>query len=100
AGHGGRFSAGDLVSAQHLQELQVSEGAGAGLGQTGIESVEHAGQLEGAQHRDELSVAERAHGCSPNAAGPRSHAGVSTASKAGWTGAFSVPAARMPLTVL
>ena len=48
-GQGGGFAAGDLVFAEHLQEVEVPEGAVAGLGQPGIEGVEHAGEFEGAQ---------------------------------------------------
>ncbi len=46
-GQGGGFAAGDLVFAEHLQEVQVPEVAVAGLGQPGIEGVEHAGEFEG-----------------------------------------------------
>ena len=49
SGQGGGLAAGDLVLAEHLQELEVAECAGAGLGQAGVEGVEHAGQLQGAQ---------------------------------------------------
>ena len=47
--HGHGLAAGDLVVAEHLQELQVAEFAGAGLGQAGVEGVQHPGQLQGAQ---------------------------------------------------
>ena len=49
AGQGGGFPAGDLVLAQDLQELQVPEGAVAGLGQPGVQGLQHAGQFQGAQ---------------------------------------------------
>ena len=39
----------DLVLAEDLQEVQVAEFAGGGLGQAGVEGLEHAGQLQGAQ---------------------------------------------------
>ena len=48
-GQGGGFAAGDLVFAENLQEVQVPEGAVAGLGQPGVEGFEHAGEFEGAQ---------------------------------------------------
>ena len=44
---GGGLAAGDLVFAEHLQEFQVPEFPVAGLGQAGIEGVEHAGEFEG-----------------------------------------------------
>lgn len=44
-----RFAAGDLVLAENLQEVEVPEGAVAGLGQPGVEGFEHAGEFEGAQ---------------------------------------------------
>ena len=46
---GGGVAAGDFVFAEHLQEFQVAEFPVAGLGQAGIEGVEHAGQFEGFQ---------------------------------------------------
>jgi len=39
----------DLVLAQHLEEVQVTQFPGAGLGQAGIEGAEHAGQFQVAQ---------------------------------------------------
>ena len=47
AGQGGGVAAGDFVFAEHLQEFQVSEFPVAGLGQAGVEGVEHAGEFEG-----------------------------------------------------
>ena len=44
AGDGGGVSAGQLVLAQDLEELDVAEGAGPGLGQAGVEGLEHPGQ--------------------------------------------------------
>ena len=41
AGDGGGLPAGDLVLAEDLQELQVAEFAGAGLGQAGVEGSQH-----------------------------------------------------------
>jgi hypothetical protein len=49
AGHGHGLAAGDLVVAEDLEEFQVSEFPGAGLGQAGVEGGQHAGQLQGAQ---------------------------------------------------
>ena len=46
-GHG--VAAGDLVFAEDLEELDVAEFPGAGLGQPGVDGVEHAGQLQGPQ---------------------------------------------------
>ena len=48
-GEGGLVAAGDLVAAKDLEELQVPELAAAGLGQPGVEGLEHPGELEGAQ---------------------------------------------------
>ncbi|BCI81528.1 hypothetical protein MTY66_31530 [Mycolicibacterium sp. TY66] len=45
----GGFAAGDLVLTEGLQEFEVAEAAVAGLGEPGIEGVEHAGQFQGAQ---------------------------------------------------
>ena len=39
-------AAGDLVLAQDLQEVQVAEFPGVGLGQAGVQGVQHAGQLQ------------------------------------------------------
>jgi hypothetical protein len=46
-GHAG--AAGDLVFAQDLEEVDVAEFPGAGLGQPALDGLQHAGQLEGAQ---------------------------------------------------
>jgi len=46
-GQRGGVAAGDFVFAEHLQEFQVPEFPGAGLGQAGIEGVEHPGEFEG-----------------------------------------------------
>ncbi len=43
------LAAGDLVVAQYLEEVQVAELLGAGLGQAGVEGIEHPGQLQGAK---------------------------------------------------
>ena len=43
-GHG--LAAGDLVLAQDLQEVQVAEFPGVGLGQAGVEGGQHAGQFQ------------------------------------------------------
>jgi hypothetical protein len=45
----GGVAAADLVVAQDLQELEVAKFPGAGLGQAGVEGVQHAGQLQRAQ---------------------------------------------------
>ena len=39
-------AAGDLVFAQDLQEVQVAEVPGVGLGQPGVEGGQHAGQFQ------------------------------------------------------
>jgi hypothetical protein len=46
-GQGSGVAAGDFVFAEHLQEFRVSEFPVAGLGEAGIEGVEHAGEYEG-----------------------------------------------------
>src|SRR6266566_881338 len=46
AGDGGGLAAGDLVLAQDLEELDVAEFPGPGLGQAGVDGVEHARQLQ------------------------------------------------------
>jgi hypothetical protein len=57
-GHG--LAAGDLVLAQDLEEVQVAEFPGAGLGEAGVEGGEHAGQLEAAQRgRERAAVGDR-----------------------------------------
>ena len=97
----GGVAAGELVLAQHLEELGVPEGAGAGLGQPRVQRVEHAGQAQRLEHRGEpAGAAGGGHRCSPpNASGPRSQAGTATPGSGSWTPSCSVPAARMPLTV-
>jgi hypothetical protein len=50
-GDRGGLPAGDLVQTQDLQELQVAKFAGAGLGQPGVEGLQHAAELERAQRR-------------------------------------------------
>lgn len=37
---------GDLVLAQHLEELQVAEVSGAGGGEPGTEGLQHPGQFQ------------------------------------------------------
>ena len=44
--HGGGLAAGDLVFAEDLEELDVAQFPGAGLGQAGVDGGEHPGQLE------------------------------------------------------
>ena len=46
AGQGHGLAAGDLVLAQDLEEVQVAEFPGVGLGEAGVEGVEHAGQFQ------------------------------------------------------
>jgi hypothetical protein len=48
------LAAGDLVLAQHLEELQVAQFAGVGLGQALVEGLQHAAELEGPQGAFEL----------------------------------------------
>ena len=97
----GGVAAGDLVLAEHLEELEVAELPGAGLGEAGFEGVEHPGELQGAQRRLEL-VAAGHDATSPSMANRRAGpwrcagaAGVVGVS----TVVVSVPAARIPLTV-
>ena len=47
------LAAGDLVFAQDLEEVDVAEFAGAGLGELGVDGVEHAGQFQSAQRAGE-----------------------------------------------
>lgn len=61
SGQGGGFSAGDLVFAEHLQEVQMSQSAVAGLCQPGVEGVEHAGEFQGAQRIAQRGVENAAH---------------------------------------
>lgn len=42
----GGLAAGDLVLAEHLEELEVAEFAGAGLAQASVERVEHSREFE------------------------------------------------------
>ena len=57
-GHG--LAAGDLVLAEDLEEVQVAEFPGAGLGEAGVEGGEHAGQLQLAQRgRERAAVGDR-----------------------------------------
>ena len=42
-----RVAAGDLVFAEHLEELDVSEFTGACLDESGFERVEHPGEFQG-----------------------------------------------------
>src|SRR4029077_11552405 len=96
----GGVAAGQLVLAQHLEELGVPEGAGPGLGQPRVQGVEHAGQAQRLQHGGEPCWAPGGPRCSPpNAPGPRSQAGTPAPGSGSWTPSCSVPAARMPLTV-
>jgi hypothetical protein len=60
--HGRGLAAGDLVLAEHLKELQVAEFARVGLGEPGVESLQHAGQLQLAQRRGERVVIDRGDG--------------------------------------
>jgi hypothetical protein len=55
---GGGFAAGDLVLAQGLQEFEVAEPTVAGLGQPGVEGVEHAGQFQGPQRIAQRRIAD------------------------------------------
>ena len=54
------FAAGDLVVAEHLQELDVPESSGAGLRQPGFQGVDHPGQLQGAQRLLQCGVDDHA----------------------------------------
>ena len=68
AGDGGGLPAGDLVVAEDLQELQVAEFPGAGLGQAGVEGLQHPAELQRAQRRGQRVVVDdrRAHGVRPS----------------------------------
>ena len=64
-GHG--LAAGDLVLAEDLEEVQVAELAGVGLGEAGVEGGEHPGQLQFPQRgRERAAVGDgdRGHGVS------------------------------------
>ena len=64
-GHG--LAAGDLVLAEDLQEVQVAELPGAGLGEAGVEGGEHPGQLQLPQRGGERAAVgdgDRGHGVS------------------------------------
>jgi len=123
AGQGHGLAAGDLVLAEDLEEVQVAEFPGSGLGQAGVQGGEHAGQLEVAQRgceRAAVGDGDSSHdvassvvpgvtaslGIVPgmgmtfaNDAGPRRKAAAppSPAAAGNWSRSF--PAARMPLTV-
>ena len=99
---GGGVAAGDLVFAQHLEELEVAELAGLGLAEAGVEGVEHPGQAAGSAGRS------RADGCgsstpaasvSNSALGTVQVGGGGRARRSGPVSSRSVPAARIPLTV-
>jgi hypothetical protein len=65
-GHG--LAAGDLVLAQDLQEVQVAELPGAGLGEAGVEGGEHPRQLQLPQRGGERAAVgdgDGGHGVSP-----------------------------------
>ena len=55
-GQGSGVAAGDFVFAEHLQEFRVSEFPVAGLGEAGIEGVEHAGQFEGLERGPQAGI--------------------------------------------
>ncbi|PXY16719.1 hypothetical protein BA062_38665 [Prauserella flavalba] len=59
-GDGLGVATGDLVVAEDLQELDVAEFAGAGLGQASVEGLQHPGQLELAQGLLERGVDDHA----------------------------------------
>ena len=61
SGHGHGVTAGDFVLAEDLQEVEVAEFAGGGLGEPGVEGFEHAGQFQGAQAVVQCNV-EDGHG--------------------------------------
>ncbi|MFE9122858.1 hypothetical protein [Streptomyces sp. NPDC007172] len=44
---GDGLAAGDLVLAEDLQEVEVAEFAAVGLGEAGVEGLQHAGQSQG-----------------------------------------------------
>src|SRR5664279_4245884 len=59
AGQRRGLPAADLVLAEHLQELQVTEGAGPGLSQSGVEGFEHPGEFQRPQRVTQRWVKNR-----------------------------------------
>ena len=101
---GGLLSPGEFVLQEHLQELDVAELAGPGLGEPHLQGVEHTSQLERLQASARATCEETARSSllllgpkGVRAVQPRRHldAGEDLLDVA----SFSVPAIRMPLTV-
>ena len=93
-----------FVFAERLEELDVAELTGVSLGQPGLEGVEHARerQASAASSPTGGSSLSRRHitrGGRTGRAGPCRWAGTSGAAGSG-SPSFSVPATKMPLTVL
>ena len=55
--------------AEDLQELQVAEFPGAGLGEAGVEGLQHPAQLQGAQRRGQRVVVDDRRGAARRAVG-------------------------------
>ena len=76
ADHRHGLAAADLVVAEDLQEVQVAEFTGGGLGQAGVEGLEHAGQLEGAQALAQRGLQDCSSGGSGGGAGEQQRGAV------------------------
>src|SRR5271165_2852652 len=99
------ITTGRFVLAQHGEQLDVPEFAGGGLGEPGLDGLEHPEQLERAQCVFELVGLHRATSMSAGnvsnrAAGPCRWAGASGGTSGDSSASCSVPAAKMPFTVL
>ena len=123
AGQRHAVAAGDLVLAEDLEEVQVAELAGVGLGEAGVEGSEHAGQLQVPERGGQGAAVGNGDGghdvasavfpwrtaslvtvpgrgmTFANDAGPRRNADAPPSPAAAGSVSRSVPAARMPLTV-
>lgn len=102
----GGVAPADLVFAEHLEELEVTELAGLGLREARVEGVEHPREPQGPQRRlDLMGPGHDATSTTPSSPS-RSKSRRAPWRCAGATGGsgsvvvwVSVPAARMPLTV-
>ena len=92
---------GRLVLAETLEQLDVAELAGGGLGQTGLEGVEHAEELELGQRLFQVVRLHRAaSSMSKSRSGPCRWAGAAGGDWVSWSSSSSIPATKMPFTVL
>ena len=97
----GGVAPGCLVAAQGLEQLDVPQFAGVGLGQPGLERLQHAEELQLAELV--LQVMGRLHSAtsiSNRPSGPCRWAGADGGTSGCSSPSCSVPATRMPLTVL